>query len=148
MRTILALCVGIALFAAVLPAATTTDEESAIREVEKQIFQTMEKRDTKAHTALYADPLQTLAQPLTRAAHEKYHVDAWARQKDLQNKLIEDLGVVFLTPEVTIHSFRVEITGALDADGKPVPPRKRRVSRVFVKKDGKWLAGANYAVDE
>ena len=71
---------------------------------------------------------------------------AWnGAQPDLQANMTEEIGIVFVTPDVAIHKYRYEITGRVDSDGKPLPPQKYLNARVLVKKNGKWLYTAVFA---
>lgn len=52
---------------------------------------------------------------------------------------LDEIGIVFVTPDVAIYKCRDEVTGGLDADGNPRQPEKRLAAAVYVKKNGKWL---------
>jgi hypothetical protein len=75
---------------------------------------------------------------------EKYLSDIFSNAKDFQIKLLDEIGIVFVTPDVAIHKHNDEVTGSIDADGKPLPPDKRISARVFVKKNGRWLFSTQF----
>jgi hypothetical protein len=96
-------------------------EEAAIREATSLTIDTDDKRDIETHLSVYADPFIGLQAKLDRAAHTKIHTDIWAREKDFHLKLLDEIDVVFLSPDVAIHRFSQERTGRLDENGSPLP---------------------------
>ncbi len=79
-----------------------------------------------------------------REALKKSWTKAFEQQPGDQRKMTEDLGIKFFSSDVAVHKHRMENTGRVDEDGKPLPPREFLEALVLVKKEGKWLMAANY----
>jgi hypothetical protein len=62
--------------------------------------------------------------------------------KDIKVELLEDLGVVFLTPDVAVHKFYEGGSGWLDEDGNPTPPGKGLRALTYIRNNGTWVRGA------
>ncbi len=54
--------------------------------------------------------------------------------------------VQFIKPDVALVDAAYEVTGAHDAEGKPLPPLRGRYLDVWVKKAGKWQIVADRPV--
>ena len=151
MKHLMILLVGVCLLLASVPAmADQAEDEAAIRKMQQQIMAAHAKQDAKAIAALMDEDFQNWDGTVKgRAAEEKQRRENFERQK-VQAKILDEIGIVFVTPEVAIYKFRVEITGSLDADGKPLPPLKMLYASVCVKKNDKWLRAAvfNRPVEE
>jgi len=146
MRTPLILAVVVSLFALVTPAvqAQSSADEAAVRQAMEQFVAAYNSHDAKVMLALYADDYKTwTGTPIDRAAWEKGFSE---RQKD--HLEVEDIGIVFVTPDVAIYKCRDEYTNRLDEDGKPLPPAKSLVAVVYVKRNGQWLRAAVFSRDE
>jgi uncharacterized protein (TIGR02246 family) len=139
MKHLMILLVGI-LFLVSFPAiADQAQDEAAIREVVEQLFAAMEKHDAKAYAALCDEDFETWEGDIKgRAAMEEYISGIFSNAKDIQFKLLDEIGIVFVTSDFAIYKHTDEVSGALDDDGNPVPAYKRLSARVFVKKNGKW----------
>ncbi len=108
MRILITLTIAFALLVTVAPVmAQNAADEAAIREATKQIIETVNSGDLTVHSDLYTDPYETFGDSQDRAAHQQTH----ERLKDLRLKVLDDLGVVFVTLDVAIHKFRQEVTG-------------------------------------
>jgi ketosteroid isomerase-like protein len=148
MKYLMILTVGFCLLFATVPAvADQAADEAAIREASKKAIETLNKGDVKGHADVYAEPFMlfgTKAQ--TRTAHEKVHNERIARSKDnpAQRKMLDDIGIVFLTADNAIHQYRLQTTGGIDEDGKEIPPVKSYIARVYMKQNGKWLIRAHF----
>jgi len=59
----------------------------------------------------------------------------------------EDTHVRFLTPDVAIVHVHVNSHGDRNPDGSPMAPRRVILTRVEVKRDGKWLIVASQATN-
>ncbi len=118
-------------------------EEAAIREAMEQMYAGANAHDVAAYTALMDENFESWDGSVKGlAAWSKNISDSWESEKDIQYNLLDEIGIQFMTPEVAIFKLYDEVTGSLDADGKPQPPYKRLVARVFVKKNGQWLYAA------
>jgi ketosteroid isomerase-like protein len=145
MKRLMILTVGVCLLIAAVPAiADQAADEAAIRAATKQAIETANKRDMEAHLAVYADSFVSFGGKRDPAAHRKIHTDGWAGQKDGRTKLLKEIDVVFLSPNIAIQTFQVEGTGWLDENGKTEPPSKTTYARVYEKKNGKWLIVGNF----
>ena len=142
MKYLVILTVGVCLLFAAVPAvAQNAADEAAIREATKQIIETVNSGDLTVHLDLYTDPYETFTGSQDRAAHQQTH----ERLKDLRLKMLDDLGVVFVTPDVAIHKFRQEVTGGVDDDGNTLPPSKSLNAEIYVKKGNKWMQKARFS---
>jgi uncharacterized protein (TIGR02246 family) len=114
-------------------------EEAAIRDVAKQIDTTWNAHDAKACAALNDEKYEnwdgTVKGP---AADEKMMAELFQRQPDIQRKMLNEIGIVFVTQDVAIYKFRIEYTGWID-DGNSQPPMKYLRALVLAKRNGKWL---------
>ena len=147
MKHLVVITVGICLLLTSVPAmADQAADEAAVREVVEQAFAAANKHDAKALMSLCAEGFENWTGTRKgRAAWEKSLSETWGRQKDQKYELLEEIGLIFVTPNVAIHKYRELTTGLLDADGKPLPPRKRLLAYVYVKKNGQWLAAHFFA---
>jgi uncharacterized protein (TIGR02246 family) len=120
-------------------------EEAAIREIFDDLITTYNKHDAKAYAAIHTEDYEVWDGSIKgREALEKNIADRLARQKDVQAKPLEEIGFVFVTPDVAIHKMRGEAIGLLDADNQPLPPLKLLAARIFVKRNSKWLLAADF----
>jgi uncharacterized protein (TIGR02246 family) len=120
-------------------------EEAAVREATEQWMAAFNKHDAQAMGALLDENLEWWDGTVKgRAAIVERQEEFIKQSPDRHIELTEEVGIVFLTPDVAIHKHYDEITGRLDADGKPLPPRKDLRAFVYVKKNGKWLRAAGF----
>ena len=121
-------------------------EEAAIREVGEQFLTAFNNHDAKAYTSLVDENFENWEGDLKgRAAFEKMLTESFERQKSIKAKALDDIGIVFATPNVAIWKGRAEFVGRLDADGKPLPPLRMLVAQVLVKKNSNWLRAARFS---
>ncbi len=145
MRYFLTLAMVVVLLVSVTPAVfSQSGDEAAIRKASKIASESLNGGDVKAHADVYAVPFETFQETQGRATHEKNHKETIEHDKSSQRqrKMLDEINLVFLTPEMAIHKYRQERTGGLDDDGKSLPPAKTIVARVYVKEGGKWLTRA------
>ena len=140
------LTVGVCLlFCSVPVMADQAEDEAAIRKATQQFMAAYNKKDTKAVVATIGDNCQNwLGTRKSRADYVKWYEERFEQQKTHQRKLSEEVGIDFITPDIAIHKFRIEFTGWVDADGKPVPPGKRLLAWLYMKKNGQWMRRANF----
>jgi len=147
MRTVLVLVVLVALSVAISPAveAQSTADEAAVRKATEQWFAALNARDAKAAAALTDEINENWAGEVKgRAAREESLRTRFERMPDAQDEMLEDMGVVFVTPDVAVHKFGERHLGRLDADGKPLQPVSGWRAHVYVKKSGRWLRAAQF----
>jgi ketosteroid isomerase-like protein len=131
--------------AAAEPVFDQAEEDAALRNALETTRTAYNKHDVKAYAAMCDDIIESWDGSVKgRAAWEKMVSENLERQKDRQNKQLEEIGIIFVTPEVAIYKSRDEWTGDVDAEGNPLPPSKGLVARVFVKRNGNWLYAANF----
>ena len=148
MKLFLILTVGIALLISVPALADQASDETAIREVIKQGFTTWNQHDPKAHMAVYVEDYESWDRTRKgRAAFEKYWTEFWGRQKDSQQKLLDEIGIIFVAPDAAIFKARAELTGLVDEDGQAQPPNKWIGAWVMSKSNDKWLVSAIFNRD-
>ncbi len=118
-------------------------EEAAIRKVSKQYFAAYNKHDADALAAWFVEDLENWkATQRSLADLIQVWTKSWERQPDGQLGFGEEIGIIFVTPDVAIHKYIENYLGNLDADGKPLPPSKGIAADIYVKKNGKWLCAA------
>ncbi len=126
-------------------------EEETIRAVCGKIVEAYKNHDAPALSAQVDESWENWeGTEKSRADHEKTLAGSFERQKDLGYNLLEEIGVVFLTPDVAIYKVIGEDFGMLDADGQPLPPVKVLEAFVMVKRDGRWMFTSHFGrpVDE
>ena len=139
MKHLLILTVGICLLFASVPAvADQAADEAAIRKGMEQMNAAWNKHDIEAFSVFVNEDAESWDGAQDNAAILKDTSQSWDRQKDVQWKVTEEIGIVFVTPDAAIYKVRCESTGELDENGKPVPPSKWLGAWVFAKISGKW----------
>ena len=146
MKYLMILTIGMCLLLTSVPAmADQAADEAAIREVVSQLFAALNKHDAKAYVALCAENFESgEGERKGHAAMEEYLSDVFANAKDIHFKLLDEIGILFVTPDVAIYRHYNERTGTFDSDGSPQPPLKRFSARVFVKKNNNWLFATHF----
>jgi uncharacterized protein (TIGR02246 family) len=145
MRTFLTLTI-ILLFAVVPVMAQSATDEAAVREATQQYLAALKAHDSNALAALHTDDcVNWLGDTNQKERWLQAAKEGWGeRWENAQYEILEEIGMVFITPDVAIHKFTWQGTGILDEDGKTVPPRKNLRAFVYVKEDGKWLRAAQF----
>jgi uncharacterized protein (TIGR02246 family) len=116
-------------------------EEAAVRGAEEQFIVFWNAHDGKALCASYVEDAQSWSGEWKgRAACETSFGELFAGSfKNFQVELLEELGIVFVTPDVAIYSARYGYSGVTNEAGETSPPAKTRYARVYVKKNGTWM---------
>ena len=142
MKYLMISLVGVCLLLCSVPAmADQAEDEAAIREATKQFNAALNKNDTKTIAALLDENLETWEGSVKgRAAFIK----RFEEYPDMSVKFLDEIGIVFLTPDVAVHKFTEENSGWTDDDGNALPPQKGRRAYVYIRKNGKWLRGAMF----
>lgn len=86
-------------------------EEAAIREVIEQTNAAWNKHDMEAFSVFVNEDAESWDGAQDKAAILKDTSQSWDRQKDVQWKVTEEIGIVFVTPDVAIYKVRCESTG-------------------------------------
>ncbi len=145
MKYLMILTVGVCLlFAAVPVVAQNAADEAAIREAnEQRIAIWNAKKDAKAYLVFFDEDCTNGFNGNPCAAEIRESGEFSEQDKNARIKILEQGDVVFITPDVAIYRYTSEISGRVDADGKPRPPGKSQNAVVYAKKDGKWLLAAH-----
>ena len=139
MKYLVILTVGTCLLLSSVPLmADQAADEAAIRNAVKQINEAWNKKDAKGMASGLIENFENW--PGKRKGRKELS-EYWASVKG-QGKQLDEIGIIFVTPDVAIFKERVELTGMFDAAGKPLPPRKTLEAWVVVKKNGKWMGAA------
>lgn len=139
MRIFLTLAMIVALFVSVTPVvADQAEDEAAIRKMVEQERAAYNKHDAKAMASSMVENIEGWT---GERKGRKQLSEYWARDK-VQSKPLDEIGIIFVTPDVAILKTRSEYSGMVDEDGKSLPPEKSLASWVLVKKNGKWLLAA------
>ncbi len=139
MKYLFILTIGFCLLFTSVPAmADQAEDEAAIRKVVEQVNAAYNKKDAKAMASCITENFENWSG--TRKGR-KQSSEYWASDKG-QYKQLDEIGIIFVTPDVAIFKEHGENTGGLDADGKPLPPQKVLEAWVLVKKNGNWLGAA------
>jgi uncharacterized protein (TIGR02246 family) len=129
--------------------ADQAGDEAAIWKVVEQMFSAFAKGDPAGMAAHFDKVYEnaTGARKGARAFVEYYK--EWLKDRpNFKSKIIEKIGVVFVTSDVAIAKARVEYSGLIDADGKPLSPGKALQAEVFVRRNGRWLRAAAFIEEE
>ena len=129
----------------------TATDEKAIRDVEARWEAAWNRHDVAAMAATYAPDSDAI-----NLAGE------WFQGRDAFQRSLEELHsgktkgsvwqteqtkIRFLTPQVAIVHVYVNSHGDRNPDGSPMAPRHVILTRVEVKRDGKWLIIASQATN-
>ncbi len=146
MRFLMILTVGVCLLLATVPVmAQSAADEAAVRDATEKYMAAYNNNDVKAMVALLDEKCETWrGDRKGRAAFAKTAEERFAQSPNRKVKLSEEIGIVFLSPDFAIHKFVEEHSGWLDEDGKPQPTFEALRGFVYMKKDGKWLRGAQF----
>ena len=126
-------------------------DEKAIREIETQWEAAWNRHDVAAMAAVYAPDSDAI-----NLAGE------WFRGRDAFQKSLEELHsgktqssiwqterteIKFLTPEIALVHVYANSHGDRNPDGSPMDPRRVILTRVEMKRGGKWLIVASQATN-
>jgi uncharacterized protein (TIGR02246 family) len=115
---------------------------TAVRNLYVQYDAAWNQGDVKALLKIWADEAKHV-EPDGRVLNGRAAIDAeFGRRfasewKGSQSKQTVE-AVQFVKPDVALVDASYEVTGARDAEGKPLPPLRGRYLDVWVKKAGKW----------
>jgi uncharacterized protein (TIGR02246 family) len=140
MKYPLSLVVGLCLFVcSTLAMADGAEDEAAIRQVMEQMDRAYERRDAEAMSSYMAeDYVNWLGNHRGREVNVEIAMEELKNQKNLKYERSDEIGIDFVTHDVAIYKARWDFTGAVDARGNTLPPRKLLGACVMVRRDGKW----------
>jgi hypothetical protein len=147
MKHLLIVTVGICLLISVPVMADQAEDEAAVRKVTEKRVAAFNAHDGKAYTADLDENYENWVGTIKgRAASEKNSGELFAGPwKNAKIELLDEIGIVFVTPDVAIYKCRYSGSGIVDEDGKAVPPYEFLWAGVWVKKNGKWLLTARFS---
>ena len=129
----------------------TRADEKAIREIEARLEAAWNRHDVAALASDFAPDADVInlagewfkgREPFQKSLEDlhsgKVQGSVWKT---------EDVHVRFLTPEIAVVHVSVNSHGDRNPDGTPMPARHAILSRVEVKRGGRWLIVASHATN-
>jgi ketosteroid isomerase-like protein len=146
MKYLKIILVIVCLLFSLMPAmADQAEDEAAIRKVIEAIISTSNNGDAKAMMA-YCDPVYET--PDGSFKDNEVITEGYAKlfeqAKDFHVEQLEEIGIVFVTPDIAIYKDRRQLTGYIDGEGNPSPPLTRLTAWVMVKRNDNWLCAAYF----
>lgn len=114
------------------PAADAAN--SAITDQEKQIWDTIKKKDPNAFAAMLADDFVYVA---IDGIFDKAGTVNGVKQLDLTDLTLSEWKTVMLDKDAAIVTYLVNMKGT--SGGHPIPPTPLRASSAWVNRGGKWI---------
>ena len=129
----------------------TAADEKVIRDIEVQWEAAWNRHDVAAMASVYAPDSDAV-----NLAGE------WFKGRDAFQKSLEELhsgktkgsiwqteetNIKFLAPEIALVHVYINSHGDRNPDGSPMPPRRAILTRVEVKRGGRWLIVASQATN-
>ena len=146
MKYLITLTIGVCLLFCSVPAMTDqAEDEAAIRKVFEQINAAFNNHDAKGMFALVDESAESWDGSRKGAAQAEYYADMFKRMPSIKSNFLEEIGIIFLTPDVAVYKALMDNTGLVDEDGKPLPQLKWLGAWVMVKRNGKWLSAAFFS---
>ncbi len=144
MKYLITLTIGVCLLFSSVPAmAVQAEDEAAIRKVMEQNQAAFNNHDAKGMAALSETSLiESWDGSRKWTAGNEYMADMFKRQPSIKSKILEEIGIIFFTPDVAVYKALMDNTGLVDEDGKQLPQLKWLGAWVMVKKNGEWLSAA------
>jgi hypothetical protein len=107
---------------------------SAITDQEKQIWETIKKKDTAAFAAMLADDFVYVSHD---GVYDKAGTVNGVKQLALTDVTLSDWKTVMLDKDAAVVVYTVNMKGT--SDGKPIPPTPLRASSAWINRGGKWI---------
>ena len=144
MKYLTALTIGACLLFSSMPAmAAQAEDEAAIRKVMEQLNAAFNNHDGKGMGALSEISLgENWDGSYKWTAESNNLVDVWKQQPSIKSHILEEIGIIFFTPDVAVYKALMDNTSLVDEDGKPLPQLKWLGAWVMVKRNGQWLQAA------
>jgi uncharacterized protein (TIGR02246 family) len=141
MKSLLAVCIVLALAVPAMAAGPATDE-AAIRQVFQEFSDAWAHGDAHARAALWAEDA-SLINPFGLKAHGRAAIEKLFEQENAgfakgTTHTFSDFSFRFLTPTIVEVDTTGEIEGMKGTDGAPMPPLKLHVFAIMAKTGGKW----------
>ncbi len=152
MKYLITLTTGVCvLFCSVPAMAAQAEDEAAIRKVLEQNQAAFNNHDAKGMAALSHQSGESWdGSRKGPAALLEFLQNQFKQQPSVKSKRLEEIGIIFFTPDVAVYKARMDNTGLVDEDGKPLPQLKWLGAWVMVKRNGKWFYAAffNRTIEE
>lgn len=74
-----------------------------------------------------------------RKAIEEFHAPLFATRFKNTHQTASEIRIRMLTPDISSVDVSWEMTGAVEVDGTPLPPRKGLLNLVVTRHEGRWL---------
>ncbi|GAI15834.1 unnamed protein product [marine sediment metagenome] len=147
MKNVIVFFLGIAILSigACAKKIDIEEDEVAIRKVLEQINAAFQNHDAEGMAALWDQSVESWNGSRKGAAQVKYYADLFNLQPSIKSNHLEEIGIIFVTPDVAIYKALMDNTGLVDKEGKPRPQVKWLGAWVFNKKNGKWLNAAFFS---
>ena len=147
MKNLIVFFLGIAILSigACTPKVDTEEDEVAIRKVWEQNNAAFNNHDAEGMAASWDKASENWRGNQKGTALVEYYSDLFKQQTRVKSNLLEEVGIIFVTPDVVIYKALMDNTGLVDKEGKPRPQVKWLGAWVFVKRDGKWLHAAFFS---
>lgn len=113
------------------------EDEAAIRKVWEQTNAAFNNHDAEGMAANRDKINENWSGNRKGTAQTEYYSDLFKQQPRIKSNLLEEVGIIFVTPDVAIYKALMDNTGLVDEEGKPLPQLKWLGAWVFVKRDGK-----------
>jgi uncharacterized protein (TIGR02246 family) len=147
MKYLMSLLLGAFLLLSSGPAmADQAEDAAAIRKVrEKRIATYNTKNLALVEETIAEDAEDWLGEAKGRDAGKRAIAELFeGRWKNLRITQLEEIGIIFVTPDVAIFKSRQEYSGMVDEEGRAITAYQALFAEVYVKRDGKWLAHSWY----
>jgi len=145
MLRILALGLVVLLVAVTPVVADQAEDEAAIRQLLERINVAFNDHDAQGMFALMDQSIELWDGSRKGVAVADYYADLFKRQPTIKSAHLEEIGIVFVTPEIAIYKALRDNTGMVDEEGKRLPQVKWLGAWVLVKRNGKWLSAAFFS---
>lgn len=140
MKYLIGLTAGLCLLFASVPAiANQAEDESAIRKFRAQVINAWNTKDLETIEDLYPDDPEVWDGRKLSAVIETVPALFESAWKEFHIKQLEEIGIIFVTPDVAVFKSRQMYSGTFDEQGEVIPPMEVLYAEVFVKRDGKWM---------
>jgi len=129
----------------------TAADEKAIRDIEAQWEAAWNRHDVAAMASVYApdsDAVNLAGEWFKgREAFQKSLEELHSGKTKGSIWQTEETNIRFLAPEIALVHVYINSHGDRNPDGSPMPPRRAILTRVEVKRGGRWLIVASQATN-
>ena len=146
MKYLMLLTFGVYVLVSPNPEIADIGDEAAVRRAMNQMDQAYNERDDEALLACMDEGFENWqGNHKGREVNVEAFLAGLKSQKNMEYKRFDEIGIVFVTPDVAIYKAHWKFSGMIDADGNALPPDTALGASVMVKRGGKWLLAAHFA---